>query len=392
MNMKTLNIIAKVLVEYAENHKVITYNELSKRIDGQLSPRNLGDPIGRLSEISHELGLPLISVIVVNQETTIPGDGYYRFAASIKGISEVQAMNDFQQETEDCKQCEDWSKLLGYIDIHEVVKPVITRIIRKPLKVINTTPKCWIAVHDINAYTQNSRLLGFTDKVNQAKNIKPGDIIVYYLTKSSTIKGIYTVCPEPWIPDPRWRNPHQIQIDPIIELEDAIDIRPMVADIDLFVNKKKWNTHIQGTNSVRLLTEHDFKIIETNVYNAAITNNELEYVGTLNDDNVIPNETIDAKIKRIKRDQKLVAILKDKYSNKCQICNDTFKKKNGGYYSEGHHIEYLSKGGHQDEKNMVILCATHHRMFHYADVKIFNLIGKMRKVSFNNIDCYIKYI
>lgn len=86
------------------------------------------------------------------------------------------------------------------------------------------------------------------------------------------------------------------------------------------------------------------------------------------------NETIEIKINRIKRYQQVINKLKEKYNNKCQIegCNFSFKKKNGGYYSEGHHLKLLSEGGSQDENNVVILCPNHHRMFHYADINIEN--------------------
>ena len=98
-------------------------------------------------------------------------------------------------------------------------------------------------------------------------------------------------------------------------------------------------------------------------------------------------------MKRIKRYQKIVNDLKSRYENKCQIegCNFTFKKKNGEYYSEAHHIESLAKGGSQDESNAAILCPNHHRMFHYADVEIFERENERRKVRINGDEKYILY-
>ncbi|MBW9173375.1 EVE domain-containing protein [Clostridium estertheticum] len=375
MNMKLLNDIAKVLVETAQIHKTISYNNLSKRLNNQISPMNLGNPIGELSKMAHELSLPLISVLVINQASTIPGEGYYKLASELKGISEGQAMKEFQQETNDAYQCEEWNKLLDYFN--------------------NTSNrKYWIAVHDIVAYNDNPRLLGFNNTIYNAKEIKPGDLIAYYLSGSSTIKGIYEVCEKPWQRYDPWTSNHQIQIKPILELKSSIDFKIMVPSLQLFVNKEKWYSHIQGTNAVRELLKSDFDIIEANVYRACINNREVEYSEILEDDDTIGNESIEMKISRIKRNQEIVCKIKKKYKNKCQIegCNFTFKKKNGECYSEAHHLELLSKGGSQVESNVVILCPNHHRMVHYADIKIFDLIGFNRNVVINEEDYCIKYI
>jgi len=108
----------------------------------------------------------------------------------------------------------------------------------------------------------------------------------------------------------------------------------------------------------------------------------------------LPNETQEALVRRIKRYKKIVNNLKAKYKGHCQIegCNFTFKKQNGGYYAEAHHLLPLSKGGTQDVKNVVILCANHHRMFHYANVSIGDLRtdGK-RPVIINDVSLNIFY-
>lgn len=134
----------------------------------------------------------------------------------------------------------------------------------------NISKKYWIAVHDIIAYNENPRLFGFKDAVNKAKLIKAGDIIVYYLSGSSTIKGIYEVCKRPWERDNRWVSEHQIQISPILELKDSIDFKVLVPNLQLFKGLIKWSGAIQGTNAVRELNKTDFKIIEDRVYKASI--------------------------------------------------------------------------------------------------------------------------
>lgn len=64
-----------------------------------------------------------------------------------------------------------------------------------------------------------------------------------------------------------------------------------------------------------------------------------------------------------------------KLYGKCQIsdCGFTFPKgKEGerGTYCEAHHLQSLSNNGKDIPQNIVILCANHHRMFHYDDAKL----------------------
>ena len=67
--------------------------------------------------------------------------------------------------------------------------------------------------------------------------------------------------------------------------------------------------------------------------------------------------------------------LKALYGNKCQVSGEkyAFKKTNGQYYSEAHHLIHLGKGGADSEYNMVILSPLIHRMMHYANVDKFTL-------------------
>jgi hypothetical protein len=76
-----------------------------------------------------------------------------------------------------------------------------------------------------------------------------------------------------------------------------------------------------------------------------------------------------------KRDARLVSALKDLYGGKCQLSGTqlTFRKKNGVYYSEAHHLNALGSGGSDSPLNLIIVSPLIHRMFHYADVTPMNL-------------------
>ena len=68
----------------------------------------------------------------------------------------------------------------------------------------------------------------------------------------------------------------------------------------------------------------------------------------------------------VKRYRKIVEQQKKKYDYRCQICNENFLMDNGKYYCEAHHLIPISENGSQNADNVIILCANHHRIFHYA--------------------------
>lgn len=104
------------------------------------------------------------------------------------------------------------------------------------------------------------------------------------------------------------------------------------------------------------------------------------------------NELEEYKKERIKRYKKIVNRLKNIYDGKCQICNFAFLKDNGDNYCEAHHLVPISQGGSQEEINVVILCANHHRMLHYGKgVLVGERIGKSRKLMIDGLEHDIIY-
>lgn len=107
----------------------------------------------------------------------------------------------------------------------------------------------------------------------------------------------------------------------------------------------------------------------------------------------LKNEREEIIIQRIKRYQDIVLKIKNKYNNCCQFedCGFTFKKNNGIFYSEAHHLIPLSQEGSQNENNIVIVCPNHHRMLHYAQVEINDKENNKRLIKINGKDYFIIY-
>lgn len=81
---------------------------------------------------------------------------------------------------------------------------------------------------------------------------------------------------------------------------------------------------------------------------------------------VLKNITEEKLVRLVKRYRNIVNIKKKECGSRCQICGSTFLMDNGSYYCEAHHLIPISEDGSQCSENVIILCANHHRMFHYA--------------------------
>lgn len=69
------------------------------------------------------------------------------------------------------------------------------------------------------------------------------------------------------------------------------------------------------------------------------------------------------------RDIGWASAAKDLFGTRClaKDCNNYFKKPDGMFYIEVHHIVPLCDGGDDGIENLSVLCAHHHRMAHFAE-------------------------
>jgi len=75
---------------------------------------------------------------------------------------------------------------------------------------------------------------------------------------------------------------------------------------------------------------------------------------------------------RVLRDTNLARKLKSLHKNRCQICGESLKLKDGKTYSEAHHIVPLGKphNGADVAGNIIVLCPNHHVMCDYGAVSL----------------------
>lgn len=78
-------------------------------------------------------------------------------------------------------------------------------------------------------------------------------------------------------------------------------------------------------------------------------------------------EYVELKGLRIKRNQLIVAYVKEKASYKCQACGFSFTKRDGRRYIEAAHIKQLAKSHIDTVENLVALCPNCHKKFDLGD-------------------------
>ena len=78
------------------------------------------------------------------------------------------------------------------------------------------------------------------------------------------------------------------------------------------------------------------------------------------------------------RPSSISKIIKQLYGTTCAICGrEGFTKRDGTKYAEVHHVEEIStkSPGVLGSQNVIVVCATCHRMLHYADVEVDPIVS-----------------
>jgi predicted restriction endonuclease len=105
-------------------------------------------------------------------------------------------------------------------------------------------------------------------------------------------------------------------------------------------------------------------------------------------------EIISKKIER----GKVSSQIKEIYEYKCKLCEAlhkhplSFKKTDGVYYIETHHITPVSnlEKGSLGVSNLITLCANHHRQFHYGDIEVIENKPNQLKVKIDGQNTIIE--
>ena len=148
-NKNTLTLIQKylaieMLYVVEKGQLRIEYNELtdiiSKKYGIDINPHTqLPNLIGDISKICYkELNLPMLSRIVVNKETQLPGTGFYKLYDELHNTHytgntffEKKCRDEVKKEISNCNE---WDKLISYLNIKPDINSNTNNMIQKEVK------------------------------------------------------------------------------------------------------------------------------------------------------------------------------------------------------------------------------------------------------------------
>jgi len=95
--------------------------ELTKRLGREINPHySLGHPLGVVSTVCFELGLPLISARVIysgNTSSQAVGEGFYPFACQFRPeYKKMTPVDAWKNELKLIRECPNWHRLRDYLD------------------------------------------------------------------------------------------------------------------------------------------------------------------------------------------------------------------------------------------------------------------------------------
>lgn len=114
--------IAKELIKRLRKNPqsaMMSYGELCKLIGNKIDPRNISYYIGDLSVWCYEIGAPMISALIYNQGSNMPGKGFFRLYSDLYGRN-VKTEDEeivFVNEVNKVLRYRKWDKLEHYLGL-----------------------------------------------------------------------------------------------------------------------------------------------------------------------------------------------------------------------------------------------------------------------------------
>lgn len=101
---------------------LITYKEMCNRANNIIDPRTSSGYIGDLSLICYENDMPLISVMVLNGDTYMPGSGFFRLYTELTGNEVYDEFSVFKEELNKVREYENWDRLVELLNLDLDIK------------------------------------------------------------------------------------------------------------------------------------------------------------------------------------------------------------------------------------------------------------------------------
>lgn len=121
--MKITNIhrdLAKVLlmcINSDREHALITYKDMCSSANNIINPRTSSGYLGDLSLLCYENNMPLISVMVVNSDTYMPGAGFFRLYRYLTGNEVDDEFSIFKEQLNKVRDYDNWDSFAKLLDL-----------------------------------------------------------------------------------------------------------------------------------------------------------------------------------------------------------------------------------------------------------------------------------
>jgi hypothetical protein len=173
------------------------------------------------------------------------------------------------------------------------------------------------------------------------------------------------------------------------QIENQPSVDNVIRSLSCKINSRILGMSFQGLSAVRQISHADSEILKMLAVELPLeqrarilSEDKLEAMLLLGDVDAVKNLVRDekpgiAEERRVyfykqatSRNQSLVEELQEIYSGRCQICEWSPINVYGKMLCHGHHIQWLSRGGIDEIRNMVLVCPNHHAAIHKLDAPL----------------------
>jgi 5-methylcytosine-specific restriction protein A len=168
--------------------------------------------------------------------------------------------------------------------------------------------------------------------------------------------------------------------------EGQPSVEQIIRNLSCRANAPVLGQSFQGNAAVRLITQEDHRILTAVARNLPLEprarllpEERLEAALLLGDEEAVEGLVHEEEYgiawqrraylfqQAPTRNKQFVQELQGLYQGRCQICLWDPRGRYGESLCHGHHIHWLSRGGKDDMKNMILVCPNHHSAIHGCD-------------------------
>ena len=197
----------KLLSLIAQKQYTIEFNQLETQF--HIGIQRIGKEIGELSKHCFDLGLPLISVMVINKQTRFCGDGFLDLCNELNYHPEYRGKMEtmFNICMDEVIQCKEWYRFADYIGANidglgKFSDPILNVIQEEKIEgaLIQVNSTSYERDHSLRAecmriHGTTCKICGFDAGKTYGEKFS-GLIHVHHITPLSEIKGSHSIDPK----------------------------------------------------------------------------------------------------------------------------------------------------------------------------------------------------